>query len=78
MPHHLRGTFAGLAHPEIVKHLQSLGITAVELMPVHAFVDDRFLDRPRAAQLLGLQHPVLFRTRTALPEQRRSWPSSRP
>ncbi len=43
VPHHLRGTFAGLAHPEIIKYLQSLGITAVELMPVHAFVDDRFL-----------------------------------
>jgi len=43
VPHHLRGTFAGLAHPEIIKYLRSLGITAVELMPVHAFVDDRFL-----------------------------------
>lgn len=43
VPHHLRGTFAGLAHPDIIKYLQSLGITAVELMPVHAFVDDRFL-----------------------------------
>jgi len=43
VPHHLRGTFAGMAHPEVIKHLKSLGITAVELMPVHAFVDDRFL-----------------------------------
>lgn len=43
LPHHLRGTFAGMAHPEIIKYLQSLGITSVELMPVHAFVDDRFL-----------------------------------
>ena len=43
IPHHLRGTFAGMAHPEIIKYLKALGITAVELMPVHAFVDDRFL-----------------------------------
>ena len=43
VPNHLRGTFAGLAHPELIKYLHSLGITAVELMPVHAFVDDRFL-----------------------------------
>ena len=43
VPHHLRGTFAGLAHPEVIQYLRSLGITAVELMPVHAFVDDRFL-----------------------------------
>lgn len=43
VPHHLRGTFSGLAHPEVIKYLQSLGITAIELMPIHAFVDDRFL-----------------------------------
>ncbi|MCP5126586.1 MAG: glycogen debranching protein GlgX [Gammaproteobacteria bacterium] len=43
IPHHLRGTFAGMAHPEIIKYLQSLGVTAVEMMPVHSFVDDRFL-----------------------------------
>ncbi|MDS4031800.1 MAG: glycogen debranching protein GlgX [Candidatus Contendobacter sp.] len=43
VPHHLRGTFAGIAHPETIKYLRSLGITAVELMPAHAFVDDRFL-----------------------------------
>ncbi len=43
VPPHLRGTFAGLSHPQIIRHLRSLGVTAVELMPVHAFVDDRFL-----------------------------------
>ena len=43
VPHHLRGTFAGMAHPEIIKYLKALGVTSVELMPVHAFVDDRFL-----------------------------------
>lgn len=43
LPHHLRGTFAGFAHPEIISYLRALGITSVELMPVHAFVDDRFL-----------------------------------
>jgi glycogen operon protein len=39
VPLELRGTYAGLAHPAAIKHLQGLGITAVELMPVHAFVD---------------------------------------
>jgi isoamylase len=43
VPPHLRGTFAGLATAPIVDHLVSLGVTAVELMPVHAFVDDRLL-----------------------------------
>jgi len=38
-----RGTFEGLAHPRVIEHLLRLGVTAVELMPVHAFVDDPFL-----------------------------------
>ena len=37
VPKRLRGTYAGLAHPAAVKHLKSLGITAVELMPIHHF-----------------------------------------
>ncbi|HUE12452.1 MAG TPA: glycogen debranching protein GlgX [Steroidobacteraceae bacterium] len=38
-----RGTFAALADPGIIKHLQTLGVTAVELLPIHAFVQDRRL-----------------------------------
>ena len=43
VPTALRGTFAGLASDEVVTGLQRLGITAVELLPVHAFVDDGHL-----------------------------------
>jgi len=38
-----RGTFAALGDPKIIDHLRRLGITAVELLPIHAFVNDRFL-----------------------------------
>ncbi|WP_084536861.1 glycogen debranching protein GlgX [Azospirillum halopraeferens] len=38
-----RGTFAGLAAPEVVEYIRTLGVTAVELLPIHAFVDDRYL-----------------------------------
>ncbi|HTR51352.1 MAG TPA: glycogen debranching protein GlgX [Kofleriaceae bacterium] len=38
-----RGTYAGLAHRAVIEHLQRLGVTAVELLPVHAFVHDGFL-----------------------------------
>ncbi len=38
-----RGTFAGLAHHEFISHIKGLGVTAVELLPVHAFIDDRYL-----------------------------------
>jgi isoamylase len=43
VPEELRGTYAGLAHPAVVDHLVSLGVTAVELMPVHQFVQDGVL-----------------------------------
>ncbi|MET4222881.1 glycogen debranching protein GlgX [Oerskovia enterophila] len=40
VPDELRGTYAGMAHPAVVEHLRALGVTAVELMPVHQFVND--------------------------------------
>ncbi|MGH3366148.1 MAG: glycogen debranching protein GlgX [Nocardioidaceae bacterium] len=40
VPEGIRGTYAGLGHPATVEHLTSLGVTAVELMPVHQFVND--------------------------------------
>jgi glycogen operon protein len=43
VPEPLRGTYAGLATAPVVEHLRRLGVTAVELMPVHSFVDDRHL-----------------------------------
>ncbi len=43
IPQELRGTYAGLAHPVAVEYLKKLGISAVELMPVHEFIDDKFL-----------------------------------
>ncbi|HEY0484137.1 MAG TPA: glycogen debranching protein GlgX [Kofleriaceae bacterium] len=43
VPEHLRGTYAGLAHPAVIQHLKSLGITAIELLPIHAFIHDGFL-----------------------------------
>jgi glycogen operon protein len=43
IPDELRGTYAGVAHPVAVKYLKSLGVTAVELLPVHQFVHDSHL-----------------------------------
>ena len=43
VPPAVRGTYAGLATPPVIEHLKRLGVTAVELLPVHAFVDDRSL-----------------------------------
>lgn len=43
LPEHLRGTYAGLASDEAVSYLKDLGITAIELLPVHHHLDDSFL-----------------------------------
>lgn len=43
VPEELRGTYAGLAHPVIIEHLTDLGVTAIELMPVHQFMHDQVL-----------------------------------
>ncbi len=43
VPEQMRGTYAGLAHPAVIEHLQRLGVTAVELMPVHHFVSEHNL-----------------------------------
>ncbi|MEL3944378.1 MULTISPECIES: glycogen debranching protein GlgX [Streptomyces] len=43
LPEELRGTYAALAHPAVIEHLTALGVTALELMPVHQFVNDHRL-----------------------------------
>ncbi|MGB7148898.1 MAG: glycogen debranching protein GlgX, partial [Terriglobales bacterium] len=43
VPAHLRGTYAGLATAPVIEHFTRLGVTSIELMPVHSFVDDRQL-----------------------------------
>ncbi len=45
VPAHLRGTYAGLAHPATLEHLVALGVTTVELLPVHAFTHEPELVR---------------------------------
>ncbi len=43
VPESLRGTYRGLSRPEIIRHMRSIGVTAVELLPIHGFVDDSYL-----------------------------------
>jgi len=53
VPAELRGTYAGLAHPAVLEHLTSLGVTSVELLPVHHFVHDGFLLKRGLRQYWG-------------------------
>ena len=53
IPEEQRGTYAGLAHPVMIEHLQRLGATAVELMPVHEFLNDHHLQEKGLANYWG-------------------------
>jgi glycogen operon protein len=43
VPENQRGTFAGMAAPQVIDHLKRVGVTSIELLPIHAFVDDHYL-----------------------------------
>jgi glycogen operon protein len=55
VPKELRGTYAGLAHPAIVDYLVDLGVTAIELLPVHQFLTDHFLFEKGLTNYWGYQ-----------------------
>jgi glycogen operon protein len=48
-----RGTFAALCHPFVIEHLKRLGVTAIELMPIHAYLQDRVLLQKKLANYWG-------------------------
>ncbi|MGH6876056.1 MAG: glycogen debranching protein GlgX [Rhizomicrobium sp.] len=60
VPPRERGTFAGLAHPFVVEHLKRLGITAIELLPVHAFLQDRRLLQMKLGNYWGYNTLAFF------------------
>ncbi|MGC0250812.1 glycogen debranching protein GlgX [Pseudactinotalea sp. Z1748] len=53
VPEEIRGTYAALAHPAVIGHLQDLGVTAIELMPVHQFVQDPHLQEQGLSNYWG-------------------------
>ncbi len=53
VPEHIRGTYDALASEPMLEHLNKLGVTAIELMPVHAFIDDGFLLKKELSNYWG-------------------------
>lgn len=53
IPEEMRGTYSALAHPAVIDHLAKLGVTAIELMPVHQFVDDAVLQEKGLSNYWG-------------------------
>ena len=66
VPEDLRGTFGGLAHESALSHLVELGVTAIELLPIHESVPEAISPREGPHQLLGLQHHRLLRSPSRL------------
>ena len=75
VPEELRGTYAGLATPAVIDYLRDLGVTAVELLPVHQFFSEPALAGQRPGQLLGLQLARLLRPAQRLRRDRRPGPA---
>ncbi|HEY4225068.1 MAG TPA: glycogen debranching protein GlgX [Pseudolysinimonas sp.] len=53
VPQGQRGTYGGIAHPSVIAHLQKIGVTAIELMPVHQFVNDDTLQQKGLSNYWG-------------------------
>jgi glycogen operon protein len=69
IPPELRGTYAGLAHPVAIDYLRSLGITAVELMPIHHFITEPALQRRGMPNYWGYNSIGFFAPHTAYSSQ---------
>ena len=70
IPEALRGTYTGLAHLLMIDHLKRLGVTAVELMPVHEFITDHHLQEKGLTNYWGY-NTIAFLARTT-PTPRRT------
>ena len=53
VPPDIRGTYAGLAYPSVIEYLKKLGVTAIELMPIHQFANDSFLQEKGLSNYWG-------------------------
>ncbi len=59
VPEHLQGTYLGVCQPEVIEHLQQLGITAVQFMPVMAFMPEPFISNKKLTNYWGY-NPISF------------------
>ncbi len=60
VPPDIRGTYAGLAYPSVIEYLKKLGVTAIELMPIHQFVNDSFLQEKGLSNYWGYNTIAFF------------------
>lgn len=65
IPPELRGSYAGLSHPSSIEYFEKLGVTAIELMPIHFFIDDKFLVEKHLTNYWGYNTLGFFAPHTA-------------
>ena len=78
IPEAARGTYRGLSEPGIIAHLRKLGVTAIELLPIHAFLDDRHLLDKGLRNYWGYNTLELLRAGSALRARQRDQCASAP
>lgn len=60
VPEHERGTYAGMANPEVLSYIKDLGITAIELLPVHGYIDEHFIVKHGLSNYWGYNTLLFF------------------
>ena len=60
VPPNLRGTYGGLASPAMIEHLKRLGVTTIELLPIHGLIDDRMLVEKKLSNYWGYNTLAFF------------------
>ena len=66
VPPNLRGTYGGLSSPAMIAHFKRLGVTTVELLPIHGLVDDRYLVEKKLSNYWGYNTLAFFAPEAAL------------
>ncbi len=65
IPEAIRGTYKGLASPDVLQYLKELGVTAIELLPVHGFIDEAFLTQQNLSNYWGYNSLHFFQPHQA-------------
>ncbi len=71
VPENVRGTFAGLMVDDVLEHIRKLGVSSVELLPIHAFVNDQHLLHKGMTNYWGYNSIAFFAPTRAI------WPAAR-
>jgi glycogen operon protein len=76
VPPNLRGTYGGLSSPAMIEHLKRLGVTTIELLPIHGLIDDRTLVEKKLSNYWGYNTLSFFAPEPRYSQDNGSTPSA--